>query len=159
MLYVVPRKAFHHHHHHQHHHQHHQVTRPKSWPVDLWVEQWTAGWWELEEDTWNFWVLDAYWLSEWDFCVASWSRSLEFRKDIEAGIIFLVVSLAFNGWAISPGIINSRAISCVESALMWLPHQRGSTGHMVSRLPIFLGYSHLSISLTLQLNLGRVTSD
>jgi hypothetical protein len=29
--------------------------------------------------------------------MASWSRSLEFRKDIEAGIIFLVVSLAFNG--------------------------------------------------------------
>lgn len=62
--------------------------------------------------------------------------SLAFRKDIEVGII------------------NLESINCVEPWNgMRLPYQRGGTGRLVSRLPA------LSMSLTLDLNLGRVTSD
>lgn len=74
-----------------------------------------------------------------DNYAACWSLSLEFRKDIEAGII-------------------NESINCGEP---WdgvrLPYQRGGTGHMVSRQPVLLGYSQLSTSLTLDLKLGRVS--
>lgn len=93
----------------------------------------------LKED---FGILDAYWLSSWNSYAIWCSMSLAFKEDIEAGII------------------NLESVNCVEPWNgMRLPYQRGGTGHLVSRLPAFLGYSQLSMSLTLNLNLGRVTSD
>lgn len=63
------------------------------------------------------------------------------------------------GESIEAGTINSGALSYVEPWDRTRLRQRGGTGHVVSRLPASLGDSQLPTSLTLDLNLGRVTND
>lgn len=50
----------------------------------------------LREDTLDFRVLDACWLSSSNCYSACWSMSLEFREDLEAGIVNLRVLTVWN---------------------------------------------------------------